>query len=135
MITADHGELFGEEGLLAHMLTTQSAVSNVPLVVDGIDGLPEKSLVQHADIMETICTEVGVDHPVPVGQDIRQNPREAAFTQRGGQRARKKLDEITGFNPHLRGYGVPYFRPHLCPDRTVAVSEVRGGLGTLFRDG
>lgn len=99
VVTGDHGELFQEHGLFAHMLVTHSAVSNVPLVVSGIDDLPDGGLVQHADVMEMVCSDLGINHPVPVGQDIREEPREFAVTQRGGERAQKKLDEITQHNP------------------------------------
>lgn len=94
VVTADHGELFGERGLLAHMLVANAAVSNVPLVVAGLDGLPDGGLIQHADVIRMICTDLGVDHPVPAGSDVREQPREFAVTQRGGARARAKLDAI-----------------------------------------
>lgn len=99
VVTADHGELFGERGLLAHMLTTEPPVSNIPMVVYGVEGLNEyDGLIQPADVMAIICAEVGVDHPVPVGHDIRTEPREFAITQRGGNRAKTKLKKITGHN-------------------------------------
>jgi uncharacterized sulfatase len=98
VVTADHGELFDEHGLLAHMLTTNSAVSKVPLVIDGLDGLPDGGLVQHADVMQMLCSEMGVDHPVPIGHDIRDRARDVAVTQRGGVRARGKLEAISAYN-------------------------------------
>lgn len=108
VVTGDHGELFGEYGLLAHMLVTHTAVSNVPLVISGIDGLPTSGLVQHADIMRMLCDELGLEHPVPAGKDIRDEPREVAVTQRGGERARNKLNEITKNNPE---YDTSQFHP------------------------
>lgn len=99
VVTGDHGELFCERGLLAHMLTTDSAVSNVPMVVSGLDGLDEyDGLIQPADVMASIREEVGIDHPVPIGQDVRTAPRTVAVTQRGGQRAKTKLAKITAHN-------------------------------------
>ncbi|MCU4719598.1 sulfatase [Halapricum hydrolyticum] len=98
VVTADHGELFDEHGLLAHMLTTHSAVSRVPLVVSGLDGLPNGGLVQHADVMQMLCSELDVDHPVPAGQDVRDRQRDVAVTQRGGIRARGKLEAISAYN-------------------------------------
>lgn len=98
VVTGDHGEFFDERGLLAHMLAIHSAVSNVPLVASGLDDLPSGGLVQHADIMKILCTELGIDHKVPVGQDLRESPRPFAITQRAGHRARHKLKEITRHN-------------------------------------
>lgn len=98
VVTADHGELFGEHGLLAHMLVTDEAVSKVPLVVSGLDELPSNGLIQHADIMQAICNELDIDHPVPAGLDPREIRREYTVTQRGGRRARQKLKTITDQN-------------------------------------
>jgi len=98
VVTGDHGELFGERRMLAHMLVTNAAVANVPLVVSGLDGRPPDGLVQHADVMQMLCNDLDIDHPVPIGRDIRNEPRQFAVTQRGGQRARNKLDRITAHN-------------------------------------
>lgn len=98
VVTADHGELFGEHGLLAHMLVTDDAVSRVPLVVAGLDDLPSSGLIQHADVMQAICNELDIDHPVPAGRDPRDTRRTYAVTQRGGKRARQKLETIAAHN-------------------------------------
>jgi len=98
VITSDHGEFFDERNLLAHMLVTHTAVSHVPLVTQGLEPAPDDKLVQPADIMKILCDDIGVNHPVPVGQDIRNEEREFAVTQRGGKRAKNKLDEISSFN-------------------------------------
>ncbi|WP_144797973.1 sulfatase [Halorubrum depositum] len=101
VVTADHGEFFGEEGLLAHMLSTHTAVTNVPLVVAGLDGLSgdHSGVVQHADVMRTIVAELGLDVPVPIGRDIRTDPRAVAFTQRGEPRSATKIEELRRHNP------------------------------------
>lgn len=99
VVTGDHGELFGEQGILAHMLLTNTAVSNVPLVVDGLAGPIPQGLIQHADVMQMLCSDLGIDHEVPVGQDVRVDPREMAVVQRGGVRARHKLATISNHNP------------------------------------
>lgn len=98
VVTGDHGELFGEHGLLAHMLVTNTAVSNVPLVISGLEKLPENSIIQHADVMKVICEKLNINHSVPIGQDIRKQPRQFAVTQRGGARAQKKLKKIVEYN-------------------------------------
>lgn len=107
VVTGDHGELFGEEGLLAHMLSTHSAVSNVPLVVEGLDGLQGDGLIQHADVVKMICDDVGVPHPVPAGRDVREEPREFAFTQRSADRARTKLETIETLDPDFDSGSYP----------------------------
>jgi|AntRauTorckE6833_2_1112554.scaffolds.fasta_scaffold04819_2 uncharacterized sulfatase len=103
VVTADHGEFFGEEGLLAHMLSTHTAVTNVPLVVAGLDGLSgsRTDVVQHADVMQTLVEELGLDVPVPIGRDVRTDPREVAFTQRGEPRSVTKLEELLRHNPEF----------------------------------
>lgn len=94
VVTSDHGELFGEKGMLAHMVVADDAVSHVPLVVAGVDGLTGEGLVQHADAMKTVLAEAGVDADVPVGVDLRADDREFAVTQRSGQRCAHKVDII-----------------------------------------
>ena len=98
VVTGDHGELFGEQGLLAHMLTTHTAVTNVPLVIEGLSDLPGDGLIQHADVMKMLCNELDIEHPVPAGQDPRKEKREVAVCQRSGDRAEKKLDKIRTYN-------------------------------------
>ena len=99
--TSDHGELFGEKGMLAHMVVADDAVSHVPLVVAGVDGLTgtRGELVQHADAMKTVLAEAGVDADVPVGYDLREDVREFAVTQRSGARCASKLDTIEERDP------------------------------------
>lgn len=101
VVTADHGEFFGEHGLLAHMLVPHSAVTNVPLVVYGLD-IPagtERGLVQPADVMAMLSAECGLDLEVPIGQDIRVVPREFAVTQRGGLRAQNNFAKLREYVP------------------------------------
>jgi uncharacterized sulfatase len=101
VVTADHGELFGERGLLAHMLVNNAAVANVPLVVAGANDFPETGPIQHADVMKMICRDLGVDHPVPVGRDLREEDREFAVVQRSGARTRDKLAQIAKHDPEF----------------------------------
>ncbi|MFC7021036.1 MULTISPECIES: sulfatase [Haloarcula] len=100
VVTADHGELLGEQGLLAHMLVANTAVSNVPMVVYGVDGLAgSDELVQHADAMRMALHECGVEIPVPAGFDLRDSERPFAVTQRGGKRAAKKVRQLKDQRP------------------------------------
>lgn len=97
VVTSDHGELLGESGLLAHMISVEDAVSHVPMVVAGVPGLSgtHDEIVQHADAMQTVLEAAGVDFDLPVGYDMRRNGREFAVTQRSGARARRKFAKLT----------------------------------------
>jgi uncharacterized sulfatase len=106
VVTADHGEQFGEDGLLAHMLIPNRAVTHVPMVVSGLD-VPESQLVQPADVMAALTNELGVDHPVPVGKDPREHEREFAVTERSGKRARQKLELINSLGDRFDGDDIP----------------------------
>jgi uncharacterized sulfatase len=85
VVTADHGELFGEHGLLAHSYVLDSAVTHVPLVVHGLDNLAVDAddIVQHGDVMKTLLEHVGGDTQGMVGSDLRTERPEFAVSQRG----------------------------------------------------
>ena len=100
VITADHGEAFGEDGMLAHMVTTNDAVCNVPLVTYGFDGISDyEGMVQHADVMTTLLDHVGARTEGFQGIDMREQSREYTITQRGWDRARKNIERFTELNP------------------------------------
>ena len=82
IITADHGELFGEDGVLGHKVSMHPRLLNVPLV---IRGLPKgrRQLVQHTDVIRTILDEVGADVGGVQGEHLERSEREYAITQRG----------------------------------------------------
>ena len=94
VITSDHGELFGERGLLAHRIAINDAVTHVPLVVHGLDDVeyPPDGLVQHLDLMRTLaeCAEVSTDGLQ--GIDMRQTTREYVLSQR----------QEANFDPYLQ---------------------------------
>jgi uncharacterized sulfatase len=107
VVTADHGELFGEHGLLAHMIVVDDAVTHVPLVVHGLDGLEggdaggpgAGELVQHADVMRTILEAAGARTEGLQGIDLREERRERAIVQRGAKRCLKNLDRFLEIDP------------------------------------
>ena len=101
VVTADHGELFGEQGMLAHKVVVDDAVSHVPLVVHGSDALAayDGPLVQHADVMRTLLEEADADTEGVQGLDLTETERKNAYVQRGGERARRNLDEFCEHNP------------------------------------
>lgn len=86
VITADHGELFGEYGLMSHKYVLIDAVTRVPLIVDGLDeqlSVESDDILQHADVMRTLLALAGVDVEESVGVDLRESAPEFAVSQRG----------------------------------------------------
>ncbi|SDM93129.1 Sulfatase [Halogranum gelatinilyticum] len=99
VITSDHGEFFGENDLLAHMLSTHSAVCEVPMIVSGLPELPKDSPIQPADIWKVISEENNLGLSVPAGHHYKSDPRKYAVVQRGKERSQKKVDLISKQSP------------------------------------
>ena len=61
VFSSDHGELFGESGLLSHFLLTHEAVSRVPLVVKGPTKIinHDNERVQQIDVVTTLLYKIG----------------------------------------------------------------------------
>ncbi|WP_137286147.1 sulfatase [Halorussus salinisoli] len=102
VITADHGELFGEYGLVGHNLVLHDALTHVPLVVAGADlDCDGDELVQHVDVTRTIGSILGHDHEQFRGYDLRTETRDYCLSQRG----RADFDEFfeinSGFDTEL----------------------------------
>ena len=85
VVTADHGELFGEHGLLSHKVVVDDALTHVPLVTHGFDeiGAQTDELVQHVDLTTTLAAMVGEASDQLQGVDLRETTREHAFVQHG----------------------------------------------------
>lgn len=100
VVTADHGELFGEHGLLAHRLVLHDAVINVPLVVHGHDEFTTNrdDLVQHADVMQTLLASAGADTSQLQGVDLTERTRERAIAQRGPANFEPFLEHNSAFD-------------------------------------
>ncbi|MFC3956981.1 sulfatase [Halovivax cerinus] len=81
VITADHGELFGEESMLAHKYSMHNAVLNVPMVVQGIEGLTDEGPIQHSDVIRTLLEVAGARTETIQGVDLREEQREFAISQ------------------------------------------------------
>lgn len=100
VVTADHGDLLGERGILGHQLVVHDGLINVPLVVHGLPSLaalPRESLVQHIDVMRALLREAGAstsDLADMEGVDPRQTTRQYALSQRGHDTYEKAIDEI-----------------------------------------
>ena len=75
IVTSDHGEYFGEHGLVGHYVGVAEAVLRVPLIVHGLPYVrPARiaSVVQLLDLMPSILAWVGA--PVPGGLTGRPLP-------------------------------------------------------------
>lgn len=103
VITADHGELFGENGLLTHKIVVDDAVSNVPLVLYGFNELIKggSEIVQHCDVMKTFLSYIGEDVSKLAGVDLSDDIRKYAFIQRGGERTINNIKKFREFNPEF----------------------------------
>jgi len=72
-VTADHGEAFGEHGVLEHGTTVYDEVTHVPLLVfppDGVALVPTREPVSLVDVAATIAAIGGVELGGP-GRDLR----------------------------------------------------------------
>lgn len=103
VVTSDHGDLLGEMGLFSHKLALHDALVRVPIAVRGSDYLAgsDIELSQHADVMQTILSELGVDTDGMQGQRLDESPREMAVAQRGAKTHRKTFDEVRKHNPEF----------------------------------
>jgi len=82
VITADHGEFFGEHGFLAHKYAMDDAVLAVPLVTHGLAGpANENAPVQHTDVMTGLLRTAGADTTGVQGIDYREEKREYTISQ------------------------------------------------------
>lgn len=101
VVTADHGELFGEQNLVGHVVSVADALSHVPLIVDGLDGVTDYDgdVVQHADVVRTLLAAAGVDHEGLHGVDLRRSEREYGIVHRGAKRCEKNVGKIREHDP------------------------------------
>ena len=103
VITADHGELFGEGGGLAHKLLLHDALVNVPLITYNFEELsPHTSdLIQHIDIVKTALEPLDVRTDTLAGKDLRQESRSIAVSQRSPGVFARNIEKIQGYNPEF----------------------------------
>jgi uncharacterized sulfatase len=100
VITSDHGELFGEYGLLGHRIVLDDHVIRVPLVVHGLNSVqwyPER-VVQHVDLVRTLLENIEGSTDKVEGIDIRDRHREYAVSFRGAERYQKNIEEFREHN-------------------------------------
>jgi uncharacterized sulfatase len=96
VVTADHGDLLGEYDLLSHKLVLHDALLEVPLLVRGSKRLLEAdlSLAQHADVMQEILTELGVDTEGMCGRPLVDGGPDVAVAQRGAATKRRTYERV-----------------------------------------
>jgi len=74
VLTADHGERFGEQGDVEHMGAPDEAVLAVPLLIRPPGGTPARrvdTLVQHVDVAPTVLAFAGLPVPAELpGRDL-----------------------------------------------------------------
>lgn len=101
VVTADHGDLLGEMGLFSHKLLLHDALIEVPMAVRGSDVLPDVDLelAQHADIMQTILSELGADTTGMQGHQLDRTSRDVAVAQRGAETCRETIEEVRTYEP------------------------------------
>ncbi|TVT94430.1 sulfatase [Haloferax volcanii] len=80
VITSDHGDLLGENGLLSHKISLHSGITRVPMVIHGVDLDKKDSLVQHVDVVKEVARRAGVSHPQFQGKLI--GDRDYSLTHR-----------------------------------------------------
>jgi len=102
VVTADHGDLFGEYGLIGHNLALHDGLIIVPLVVTGIDGLVDGPdvITQHVDVSATIASITDTITDQFAGRDLRDGCRPFGISQRGIAH----IDAYAEYNP---GFDVP----------------------------
>lgn len=98
VITADHGELFGEDDMLAHKYSMHSAVLNVPMVIQGLPGLSDEGVIQHSDVMQTLLEAAGAKTETIQGVDLRENTREYAISQSPPESIEPLLEDNRDFD-------------------------------------
>jgi uncharacterized sulfatase len=98
VVTADHGELFGEDDMLAHKYSIHNAVLNVPMVITGIPELSDEGIIQHSDVMRTLLEIGGAETETIQGVDLRTETREYAISQSGDDDLEPLLEKNPDFD-------------------------------------
>ena len=106
VVTADHGDLLGEQGLISHNLVTDDALLHVPAVTYGFpdaDGRTDE-VVQHMDLMQTLVDAGGASTDGMSGFDLREESRPFAVSQRGKETRDRTFERAREFNPDFTSH-------------------------------
>lgn len=153
LVTSDHGDYFGEYGLMRKGAGVPECLMRIPLVAygPGVQSSPQASVacVSLADVLPTLCDYMGASTPAGVqGATLRPllegRAHEGEFTEAYGEQgiggSRFTEDELVGRRlPGLPGPDAPFGAPTF--DELNAVSQagrtrmVRAGDWKLVADG
>lgn len=99
VVTADHGELFGEKGVISHKITLHHGAIDVPMVVVGVDDVADdaETMTQHIDLTYTVGALTDALSDQFEGRDIRQGDRRYAISQR----REWEFSDYTDINPEF----------------------------------
>jgi uncharacterized sulfatase len=114
VITADHGEHFGEHGVLAHRYVLDDSLLRIPLVINGLDIEATDTPVQHTDVMRTILRVAGADAAFVDGIDLRSKTREFAVSQDG----EVSLEPLFDSNDEFKAKNLFFETNQKFPERT-----------------
>lgn len=85
IVTADHGELFGERGLVSHQFSLHEKLLRVPLVVHGLSagtGVVIDGPVQQIDVVPSVLSWLGLPVPAELpGHSLPLDPGVATATR------------------------------------------------------
>lgn len=114
VVTADHGEAFGEWGMISHKYILHNCLINVPLVINGVDGLDLSGPVQHCDVMRTLLDIAGADTEDIMGVDLRSQSRRYAISQDTSH----SMKELVSLNPEFE-------KNRYCTSRSTTVQDTK----------
>ena len=85
LIMSDHGEAFGEHGMVDHVWTVYDEMIHVPLIIRYPRSFREgrnSNLVDTVDLFPTLCELAGIAPPATVqGRSLLGEPREYVFSR------------------------------------------------------
>lgn len=85
VVTGDHGELFGEQGVIGHNLVLHENLIRVPMLISGISDIETDAdtMTQQIDLTRTLAEICDVVTEQFEGLDIRESGREYGISQYG----------------------------------------------------
>jgi uncharacterized sulfatase len=100
VVTGDHGDLFGDHGVIGHNYVLDDGLTNVPLVTHGLDtGDAERDdMLQHIDVTNTLANVVGHPHDQFEGRDLRTDDLDFAISQKGYPDFGEELEQSPYFD-------------------------------------
>lgn len=119
VVTADHGEHFGERGALAHRYALDDPLLHIPLVTWGLDAVSTETPVQHTDVMRTLLELADANSSFVSGVDLRSETREFAVSQDSDV----SIDPVLEFNPEFDSERFFPGIEHTIPERTAIRTE------------